>query len=249
MSGLHFAVSDLVSEIGALRSIAAKFIAIGGDNVLRKAESDLINISARHAANVPWEIKEDLPLRSVVSEGDYMRGGGQRFVFAELSFVWGLTPIRESGDSRPARIVELAGLASTKIRLMEGEPEDWSSAEELAMWRIEVAVADSPGTHFHVQILGGDENPPFPKSVDVPRLPSLVVSPFASMEFAISELFQTEWAKHSSASGGAMNLWRGIQGRRMERQLEWHLKALSDSSASPWSALKAAKPPSGLFLQ
>ena len=73
------------------------------------------------------------------------------------------------------------------------------------MWKMEVADDAAPGAYFHVQVLGRESDTHFPKALDVPRLPNFLASPLACAEFAISELFQDEWKKHSMRSTDAMN--------------------------------------------
>jgi hypothetical protein len=247
LTGLLFSVSELKSEVSSFREFAGGYLSLEGGRVLRQVESDLDNISSSVGREIPWQIAQMAPLRTAISEGEYMRGVGESFVFAEISFKWSLTPVRPSGDTRQAKQVELVGIASTKIRIFEGDPDNASEAEEIAMWRIEIGDANSPGTHFHVQVLGHEQVPPFPKSLDVPRLPSIIVSPFASAEFVISELFQLRWAEHAARESAPMKRWRAIQKERIARQLHWHLEAINDSASSPWTALKLSKPARELF--
>lgn len=244
---LHFKVADLLREITALRSIAGAFLAADGEGVLQQVESDLKNLAKGTTAS-SWSIHPEYPLETRLSNGNFQRKGkGELDVIASVSFVWDLEPVRGPKDKtkKAASTVALIGRASTVIRVVEVSD---GGKKELAMWRMEVADEASPGTHFHVQVLGTETHAPFPKSLDVPRLPSVLVSPFACVEFAISELFQDDWARTANEETSPMSLWRGIQARRSTSQLMWHQKVIDSSSGSPWNAVKRERPPFDLFL-
>src|SRR5436190_1532122 len=84
---------------------------------------------------------------------------------------------------------------------------DWGIPAEIAMWRMEVGDARSPGCHFHVQVLGEAEVAPFPKSLSVPRLPAVHSTPPAVIEFVLGELFQATWDKHVAARSVHVKRW------------------------------------------
>lgn len=229
-----------------MRDIARAFLAPGADGVLAQTRAGLRNIAQRQGAKIPWTVGPANPVLTRLSYGGYQRETrGERCVFAEITFVWDLTPVRQPGNTQAAKAVLLEGRTSTVIRLLEGDPAE--DPVELGMWRMEVANDDSPGAYFHVQIMGRDDDMIFPKAVDVPRLPSLLVSPFACLEFIIAELFQDEWDRHSVRSSGAMDRWRSVQSRRMLKQLKWHAEQIEHSSGSPWSAWKRATPHMDIF--
>ena len=54
-----------------------------------------------------------------------------------------------------------------------------------------------PGCFFHASILGESkiEGDLFPKSLSVPRFPSIFFTPVGVMEFVLGELFQQEWVR------------------------------------------------------
>ncbi|WP_169398075.1 hypothetical protein [Pseudonocardia xinjiangensis] len=185
-----------------------------------------------------------------MSTGEYMPDArGELHVHAVITYIWQLRPVRVKGNNRAAKRVELAGKASTCIRLLEGDPVANSQESEVAMWRMEVADDSSPGSYFHVQILGREEDEKFPHSLDVPRLPGALVSPFACAEFILAELFQERWSAHADRDFQDVRDWRTVQARRLRRQLNWHLEEIERTAGSPWSSWKRAKPPSTLFLK
>ncbi|MEV8375208.1 hypothetical protein AB0P21_20915 [Kribbella sp. NPDC056861] len=244
---LIFKVAELRNEIQAFRNLARDFIAPGADGVLSQAQADLENIARRSGGMIAWCIRPAYAFRTALSDGEYMPGkkkGGEK-IHAEITFIWEIEPVRKKGGKQ-ALEVRLVGKASTMVRLISGGPET-ASPEELAMWRMEVADDNSPGSYFHVQVLGREESAPFPSAIDVPRLPSVLMSPFACMEFALAELFQERWAKHAAEGTSETLAWRAIQGPRHDKQLAWHAEQIKSNSGSPWAAWKAAKPPEDLF--
>ena len=249
MARLEFLFSDILEEIETVARVAQRFIAPSSAKVLTTLQSNLKSIR-ESAAGRPrhWSIPESLPLSTVASLGEYECGGkGQRSIFARMSSVWEIEPLgpRNVG-SQPHRKFALVGLASTKVRILEGEPD--APCDELAMWRMEIGDDRSPGCCFHVQVLGESNDPPFPRSVPVPRFPGLFLTPMSVLEFVLAELFQDEWKQHAASETSDMLYWRKIQRERLASLLDWNLKQVRDSSGPAWTVLKWAKPPADLFL-
>ena len=110
--------------------------------------------------------------------------------------------------------------------------------------------ACATGCHFHVQVMGEDDEGVFPKSVPVPRLPSLFVTAPAVVEHALGEIFQDAWVRAVVENRDAATRWKSIQKERFERLLNWHLRTLAQScTPTPWMAIKLAKPKSDTFLK
>jgi hypothetical protein len=61
-------------------------------------------------------------------------------------------------------------------------------------------------------------------------------------------LFQDGWEKVVSGATDAPQRWRSIQGKRLTKLLDWQMKLIADATASPWIALKTAKPVAELFV-
>ena len=139
----------------------------------------------------------------------------------------------------PSSDFQLSGNASVKFIIREaGDP----TSSRLAMWRVECGAHDSPGCFFHTQILGDTDEPPFPRSLSIPRLPTLFVTPMAAIEFFLGELFQDEWAQRVTGNNGQLDYWKSIQQGRLNRLLDWKRKQIANCQGSPWLALKQAKP-------
>ena len=142
----------------------------------------------------------------------------------------------------------LEGRASTVTTII-GEAVD-GSEQVFARWTADVGSHDSPGSHFHFQVNRSDsEDLPFPKSLDIPRLPSPLMSPFLSIDFALGELFQDRWKKHALAEGRHTNRWRNLHEDRLIRFFQWQIERVRASAGSPWMALKLAKPSRDLLTK
>lgn len=245
---LHFKVADLQREREAFSAIAKRHLDSSATWVLAACGSQLSGI-AKSSTGGRWMIEEDDPVVTTASIGQYMPDDkGMEILHAEMSFVWEIEPVRPSGDTRPAETVNLFGLGSTAIRICRGDPHDAADKDEVAFWRMEIADSKAPGCFFHVQVMGRDGDSAFPKSVDVPRLPGMLHSPFACMEFVLGELFQEEWHRLSQRTTSASRMWHGIQAARHQAHLRWVLDLVSSSSGSPWAVWKAAQPPEGLYM-
>ena len=170
---------------------------------------------------------------------DYESGSrhGGIEIYAVISGTWDLLPLQN-------REIEFCGNASTRIEVYASN----DSTKRLAMWRLEVGSEDSPGCYIHAQILGDLYEPPFPKSVPIPRLPSIFITPMSAIEFVLGELFQDKWAKVTAENTDAAQYWRALQQKRLQRLFSWYQSTLKNSRSSPWMTLKAAKPDGQLLL-
>ena len=248
MAGLEFYLQELLTEIDAIQRIAREFIAPEDARVLMALKGSLDQIG-----NMNTDSPQDLYLRPLRTKPsvDYepgLRSGGMT-IYAEMSGKWQLRPKR-SVKSGSKRRVQFVGKASTLVELWEdgrSPNEEGGNLHRVASWRVELGAYDSPGCYFHIQVLGDRDEPPFPKSVPIPRFPSPFVTPMAAVEFVMGEMFQDKWQQEASRSLDPQRRWRSIQGKRWENLLSWHRDALKDAS-SPWMSLKRAKPPIGLFL-
>jgi len=248
MATIEFTFSEIDEEIDALSKVAAGFIAKRSSRVLGDLRTMLNGIRSAPAGRSHfWNIPEGGPLCTEPSWGDYEPGSeGQHNVFASVTSTWQIEPLgQHNPGSRPHRKFTLVGIASTRIRIIKGTPDE--PQEELAMWRMEVGDDASPGCHFHVQVLGEQDVPPFPHSLSIPRLPGLAITPMAAFEFVVGELFQDKWREHAGNETNDMKRWQPIQRRRLIRLLQWQKAAVENASGSPWTALKIAKPEADLF--
>lgn len=252
MSGLIFPFKGLIDECEAIKAYATDFLDKTSIGVLAEAKSTLENIQVAKSTDPKrWQIPTDRPLRTTWSDGESQPGSKSRHkVRAEFSFVWQIRKLDE-GKWKNGKHFLLDGLASTVTTLVA----DVDNEEKvIARWTTEVGDAASPGTHFHFQVnRPGDKDDseyfPFPKSLDVPRLPAPLMSPFLVIDMALGEVFQDRWKRHSLSPSKDSDWWKRIHQDRLLRFLKWQVKCVQDSGGSPWMALKIAKPPRELLVE
>src|ERR1700730_16816167 len=249
MAGLVFQFQEISDELEGFHLLSQEFIAPEARFVIPQFKEALDGYREQPTTDkYYWQISSENPLRTVVSCGDYEVGGhGALNVFAEIDACWCIRRMSEKKKSMPARQFRLEGIASTRVRLWR-EASNQAPQKEIAMWRMEVGDDASPGCHFHVQILGELAGEPFPKSLSIPRLPGLFLTPAAVVEFVLAELFQEAWAQHVGRDSPHLKRWAPIQARRFKRLLEWKLGILGEDGGSPWTMIKRQKPNSTLFV-
>lgn len=117
---------------------------------------------------------------------------------------------------------------------------------------------DSPGCHFHSQIdwkasikavYTEEEMQAWP-SLDVPRLPSLLVTPGDCLDYILGELFQETWPKkYEETEIAHIGRWLSTSRQRIAAVLRTSLKAAEEgTSTSPWIAIKQWYPRSEKVL-
>jgi hypothetical protein len=247
MAGIVFSISEALQELESAKALAGPFL-VNRELVFGQLRTQLEGLRDEPAiGQFAWTIPSSQPLRTIVSEGEYEKSSKGQRIAGTLSFVWQIARVRPHKPKLPAQRFQLVGVASTVVRVLQIEDDDTQGAE-LAMWRTEVGDTQSPGCHFHVQVLGEKDDLPFPKSLSVPRLPSCLVTPMVTLEFMLAELFQERWRKHVFAESDALKRWRVIQRQRLTRLFSWQASAVAAGDRSPWTLLKAAKPPQGIFV-
>jgi len=244
--GLIFPFKGLLDECEALKAYARDVLDKRTISALDEAKSTLENIQVARATNRTsrWSIPMERPLCTIWSDGESQpksRSGHK--VKGKFSFVWEIRPLDE-GKWRNGKYFLLDGLASTAITVVD---ERDGVERCIARWTVEIGDHQSPGAHFHFQ-LNGFEQPPFPKSLDVPRLPSPLMSPFLAIDFAIGELFQDRWSAYAVTEGKETNWWRGIHKDRLLRFFKWQSQCVAGCTGSPWMTLKLAKPDRELLV-
>jgi hypothetical protein len=244
--GLVFPFKELIDECGAFKAYAGDLLDPMSTDVLEEAKSTLQNL--QRSANpefVDWTIPEDRPLKTRWSAGESQRGKkAEPKLRAEFSFIWQIRVLNEKPWTNKKHFL-LDGKASTVVTVFEGKDGNEHVA---ARWAAEVGDHQSPGTHFHFQVKG-DDAPFFPKSLDIPRLPAFLMSPFLAMEMALGDLFQKRADQWASAENKEISQWRELHRDRLLRFFEWQKQCISDGTGSPCMVLKRAKPPRALPLE
>ncbi len=248
MSGLVLPFKDLIDECEAIKGYAGDLLDNKTTDVLASAKGTLQGIQRDGSVKpVRWCIAEDRPLCTKWSDRASQPGNkGKYRLRAKFSFVWQIRKLDE-GKWRNSKYFLLDGLASsvtTLVAEVDGEEA------VLARWATEVGDAASPGTHFHFQVNRPDSDElPFPKSLDIPRLPAPPMSPFLAVDFALGEIFQDRWRSDALQVNQHTNRWNTLQKQRLVRFFEWQAKRVRESVGSPWMALKLAKPPRELLVE
>lgn len=235
---VQFSYLDLQLEVEAMKALARPLLSKETAARFERMQAGLRAL--RPKSTVTWQVPRAQPLETVVSDGEYEAkagGKGAHIVVAHISFLWEL----EAGGS-PVKTVTLTGNATTRIELV-----DVATGDSLGMWRMEIGAEAGPGCCFHVQVLGETAELPFPKSLPIPRLPTIPPTPMAALEFVLGELFQTRWRDQVRRSSDTAELWRGVQQRRWSSFLTWQHQVVSRGGTSPWLALKGF-PPRDIFV-
>jgi hypothetical protein len=245
---VQFSFQEMLVEVNAFAGLAEDFIAAGSKHVLSRFRGQLENYrnSATREA-FDWEIPESDPLTTIGTKDYEPGGGGQRFLVAQISAKWRIKKEPSPKKSMQAHFFSVTGLASTRIRL-KCVGRNNQPSEEIGMWRMEIGDPKHPGCFFHSQILGESNDFPFPHSLPIPRLPSIIMTPASVAEFVFAELFQDSWGPSAALRVPHLNRWAPIQKERLKRLLDWKIQLLTKSSGSPWSSLKAAQPNDDLFI-
>lgn len=255
-NGIEFEYQKILDNLRDISVIAKSFITPESISVLTHCGTVLENIRNSTSSNTQyWEIRQSWPVRTIDSEGEYRASakGRGRAVYAKFSFRWG---IKNSSGNGGRRTFYLVDEATTSMQVF-----DKKTLNMVALWQMEVGDAQSPGCHFHAsmtercdrsEIDNPVEEPTdrddfeneklFPEWLKVPRLPSLIVTPFDALEFLLCELFQTRWPEAVSQNYHHVTSWSKSQNDRLCKLLSWKLKVLQESQNGGWSALKRAKP-------
>jgi hypothetical protein len=231
MLALQLLVAELEQEIDALSRFARPFLDPEGPTKLERFKGQLRPML--NAGGGFWSIPKNDPIRSAPTN-KYSRGHGDQ-VWAEVSCKWELRRVERT------QALLMTGIASTRIELLRRRENEM---ESLGMWRMEVGDEKSPGCYFHAQIMGQDDRPPFPTWLAIPRLPSLILTPASSIEFALSELFQDAWLEATRQKRDDLDLWGALQKQRMHSWLAWQQRIVDAHAFGvlPWTNLKRAKP-------
>jgi hypothetical protein len=244
---MRFNIAESLGEISAFAALTRTFLAPDGELVLANyARALQMMRDKRYFREQIWEIPIDKPLRTKVSPGSYERqNNGAHTVFGSVSSAWGIKFVDPGKKSRAVTEFDLVGLASTRVAVLDGKPEE--PGNTIGVWKMEIGDAASPGCHFHVQIEGKGDY--YPTTLSVPRIPSIISTPLAAAEFALGELFQEDWPKHVARTVIGADQWETIQKKRFRNLLFWSFNEVTRAGRSPWAALKSAKPPSEVFVE
>lgn len=236
VQGIRFSIGDLISEADCILMMGYRFIERQSYRAL-EAYRDSIYAVASARSNTMRRVE----LGVIQTQCADIRG---RSVYARIRGNWEVTPVSErSKKVSMSREIAFSGIASTRIELFQ-----YGSQERAAMWRIEIGSEGSPGCYFHVQVLGDSDDMPFPKTIEIPRLPSFFVTPMSAVDYTLGELFGTKWAQKIATSRVYGSQWCKLQRRLLQSQIKWYGDVIRDSKNPSWMSIKAAVPGTDLFL-
>lgn len=231
---LMFNASELRQEFDVFRHLSRDLIDPESAYVLDEFSRTLDQIRRTPDTLWRWEISRDRPISTVVTAGDHEPDqNGKHDLYGQVSCVWEVMSIRSPKAKRGlADLVQLAGIASTRLAIMD-------DGRELSVWSTEVASEGGPGVYFHSQMPD--------TGLPVPRLPAYALTPVGAIEYLLCELFRSRWPESLAADNARANHWKGIQTERFSRVMDW-LRGVITSGGSPVIALQGAVPDPALFL-
>lgn len=236
VEGLRFSTADLIAETDCIRMMGSQFIESRSQWALSQYK-ERISAVASAKPNATRRVELD----QVQTRCADIRG---RSVYARIRGNWELTPLSErSKKTSKSRQIAFSGIASTRIELFRV-----GSEERAAMWRIEIGNDRSPGCYFHVQVLGDSDDGPFPKTIEIPRLPSFFVTPMSAIDYTLGELFGREWALEAATNGNYGSQWCKLQRRFLRSQIKWYDEIIRQSEGPAWMSIKTAIPRPDLFV-
>jgi hypothetical protein len=244
--GITFSFEEMIRELETANRLMSRFLQ-NGQQIIPQLKGALEAFQSGGISTLNWQVKENNAIYTQISHGHCEPGGHGIDVVGSLSFIWQIARVKASKKATKPKYFHLVGKASTVARVYSVGPDD-KIGDEIAMWRMEIGDHQSPGCHFHVQVLGEDA-PPFPKTMSIPRFPGLMPTPMAGLEFLLAEIFQDEWKKHLGDESEHLKRWRALQRQRLQKLLAWQQSEIAKDTASPWVALKIGKPDSDIFLR
>lgn len=244
---LRVDLARLAEEVRAIGVVASSFLAPGGGAQIAQLSRELDSIrNNASTATQRWSTDGTGPVVTVESHGEYQigRSGHGARVEGHLEFVWEVTKVddRHLPPRRRRPHFQVTGCASATATIV-----DIDLQKQVAAWNFDIAVPGGPGCFFHTQIPQNFQSA-FP--LDVPRWPSLLLTPVDALDFLLGELFQERWRKRANqANDSNLGQWRDRQRARMVAVLNWLAKTAADAGGSVWSHMKHEPPPPDMLIE
>jgi hypothetical protein len=234
----------VAEQLKGIAELAGNLLESGSIQIVAEACDDLLAMKdSRTKMRGRWEIDRLRPIATRAG-GDYQTDGkGGLLAQAAISFVWEIAKVERCRD---AFMIE--GLCSTEVTIRDTSKRLGGVVSTPICWTFEMGDINSPGCHFHAQInwksalrdLAGEDDMCGWPSLDVPRLPTFLLTPGDCLDFVLGEMFQDEWPRrYESAGMDRIGRWVGDARARTTQILEMCLKAATDGRfTSPWLAIK-----------
>lgn len=210
MADLQFDTEQIFAETNGMADLAAEFLESNHAQRLRDAAYSLKRALGMGGV---WQIPTENPLETLVAE----REAG--LLFGTLSFKWEVRRLT-------SKTFSVSGNASTTMVIVN---EDLSAVS----WNTDIGRAGHPGYRFHVQFRSNE------KSIEVPRLPSILLTPVDCLDFLLGELFQEKWTRHQGNMKMETAGWTAGLRQRVTHLLRKKAECAEQSSGiTPWVSLK-----------
>ncbi|MBW7971870.1 hypothetical protein [Bradyrhizobium sp. BR 10289] len=249
----HLSFEAVCEQLEGIVRLGGSYFEPDAESIVAQACDDLRAIKdGQNEGQIIWSVPQDRPIRTIATNS-YQRGNkGGLAAQACLSFIWEVKKVARKRDE-----FAIVGLCSTKITLHDTSDRLNGVVNPLT-WTFEMGSHDSPGCHFHSQIdwkapikavYKEEEMQAWP-SLDVPRLPSLLVTPGDCLDYILGELFQEAWPKkYEETEIAHIGRWLSTSRQRIAAVLRSSLQAAEEgTSTSPWIAIKQWYPRSEKML-
>lgn len=233
---VEFSYKELAADLSSFAEKEGKFLSGASPGLLREAAQAL-----QRAANSPnptfWEVKSESfgRIETAVSIGECELGQNVAWTLkGALSFEWEIQRTTPSAKHGRFKILN----ATNKLRILscaaDGTVES-DEHDERASWRFEIGDPKHPGTRFHSQV----DWPLFEgRRLEVPRLPSIILTPAEALDFLLGELFQRRWPLEQAGME-----WQSNQRSRLLKLLSEAKNVVNGATGkSALMHLKAWKP-------
>jgi hypothetical protein len=242
-----FKYQDLAEELDAIGKAASTLLAPERRFVLTQAVERLTR-SRTQSNRFCWHINE--PITTIRNGGKHGPTGAGNFdAEGRLTFTWDIRSIRPK-RGRDASMFEIDGNISTKMAIY-GRPINQENGDDrlLACWRFELGTRNHPGAFVHSQVDWDIAPEAQTLEFDVPRLPSILITPGECLDFLLGELFQADWPKAQQNNANELQRWQARQKKRLINLVSAQQEVLkATTNVSPWIALKRWKPSEAGFL-
>ena len=221
MANLRLLYDAICAELFGMAELAGDFLQVGSMNPVAKAAYDLKEIHKRKGG--VWRIREDSPIKTKPTISYQPNDEGGIAVIGMLSFIW---DVQIQG-----KYLLLAGKTSTVITIVPATDEK----SPVLCWKTEMGDSNSPGCHFHIHIPRTIQG----RAFDVPRLPSILLTPTDCLDFMLGELFQERWVRHQESQAIANANWRTETRSRIATLLRKQAERVAaPAELTPWIHLK-----------
>jgi hypothetical protein len=209
---LHFSTDQIQREMNGMADLAEEFLGRAHSQQLRGAAYGLAKALS---TNGIWQIPQGHPLETTTAEH---KAG---ILFGRLSFRWEVKAVNQ-------KTFGVAGNASTTIEIHNLE----SDAPPLS-WNTDIGGSGHPGYRLHIQFRSNE------KSAEIPRFPSILLTPVDCLDFLLGELFQEKWTKHQYDRQTQTAGWTQDVRKRVCHLLRKKAECAEQSSGvTPWVTLK-----------